>query len=172
MTRKFDKSKLPSRHATDASACGLRQAAAVAPGKIAAKAVKLPKYLVNRTAACSQVVPVFTSGGVVGLDGSFALDVVIVKVASMKKRQFSGSERRLSSKENAFPAFGSDKVTSGSVMATEWQSTAIRRTTGIAPPHNDQTDGLSNDADQVGPALRGTATHADGKAEVVCYADI
>jgi dihydroxy-acid dehydratase len=41
------------------------------------------------------------------------------------------------------------------------------------PPHNSyQSGALRKYADQVGPAVRGAVTHAGGKAEVVCYADI
>ena len=41
------------------------------------------------------------------------------------------------------------------------------------PPHNPYQSGvLRKFADQVGPAVKGAVTHAGGKAEVVCYADI
>ena len=41
------------------------------------------------------------------------------------------------------------------------------------PPHNPyQSGALRKYADQVGPAVKGAVTHAGGKAEVVCYADI
>jgi dihydroxy-acid dehydratase len=40
-------------------------------------------------------------------------------------------------------------------------------------PHNDyQTGALRKYAEQVGPAYKGAVTHAGGKAEIVCYADI
>ena len=41
------------------------------------------------------------------------------------------------------------------------------------PPHNSyQSGALRKYADQVGPAVKGAVTHAGGKAEIVCYADI
>ena len=41
------------------------------------------------------------------------------------------------------------------------------------PPHNPyQSGALRKYADQVGPASKGAVTHAGGKAEIVCYADI
>jgi dihydroxy-acid dehydratase len=47
-----------------------------------------------------------------------------------------------------------------------------RRKKWRAPPNNYQSGVLRKYADQVGPALKGAVTHAGGKAEVVCYADI
>ncbi len=47
-----------------------------------------------------------------------------------------------------------------------------RRKIWQAPPNNYQSGVLRKYADQVGPALKGAVTHAGGKAEVVCYADI
>jgi dihydroxy-acid dehydratase len=47
-----------------------------------------------------------------------------------------------------------------------------RRKSWKAPPNNYQTGALRKYADQVGPAVKGAVTHAGGKAEVVCYADI
>jgi dihydroxy-acid dehydratase len=48
-----------------------------------------------------------------------------------------------------------------------------RRRKAWAPPANAyQSGALRKYADQVGPARKGAVTHAGGKAEVVCYADI
>ena len=48
-----------------------------------------------------------------------------------------------------------------------------RRKAGWAPPPNPYQSGvLRKYANQVGPARKGAVTHAGGKAEVVCYADI
>lgn len=55
------------------------------------------------------------------------------------------------------------------LSATELQN---RRKAWVAPPNNYQSGALRKYADQVGPALKGAVTHAGGKAEVVCYADI
>lgn len=49
---------------------------------------------------------------------------------------------------------------------------ARRRETWKAPPNPYQSGALRKFADQVGPARYGAVTHAGGKAEVVCYADI
>jgi dihydroxy-acid dehydratase len=47
-----------------------------------------------------------------------------------------------------------------------------RRKTWKAPPNAYQSGALRKYASQVGPAVKGAVTHAGGKAEVVCYADI
>ena len=47
-----------------------------------------------------------------------------------------------------------------------------RRKSWKAPPNAYQSGVLRKYADQVGPAHKGAVTHAGGKAEVVCYADI
>ncbi len=49
---------------------------------------------------------------------------------------------------------------------------AERRKTWKLPPNPYQSGALKKFADQVGPARYGAVTHAGGKAEVVCYADI
>ena len=47
-----------------------------------------------------------------------------------------------------------------------------RRKAWKVPPNLYQSGALRKFADQVGPASKGAVTHAGGKAEVVCYADI
>ena len=47
-----------------------------------------------------------------------------------------------------------------------------RRAVWKAPPNMYQSGALRKFADQVGPARYGAVTHAGGKAEVHCYADI
>jgi dihydroxy-acid dehydratase len=47
-----------------------------------------------------------------------------------------------------------------------------RRKAWKAPPNGYQSGVLRKYADQVGPARKGAVTHAGGRAEVVCYADI
>ncbi len=49
---------------------------------------------------------------------------------------------------------------------------AERRKAWKAPPNGYQSGVLRKYADQVGPARKGAVTHAGGKAEIVCYADI
>lgn len=49
---------------------------------------------------------------------------------------------------------------------------ARRRETWKAPPNAYQSGAIRKFAEQVGPARYGAVTHAGGKAEVVCYADI
>ncbi len=55
------------------------------------------------------------------------------------------------------------------VDTTELES---RRKAWKAPANSYQSGVLRKYADQVGPARQGAVTHAGGKAEVVCYADI
>lgn len=47
-----------------------------------------------------------------------------------------------------------------------------RRKTWTLPPNMYQSGALRKFADQVGPARYGAVTHAGGKAEILCYADI
>ena len=47
-----------------------------------------------------------------------------------------------------------------------------RRKAWQLPANAYQTGAIRKFADQVGPASKGAVTHAGGKAEVVCYADI
>src|SRR5262245_19637752 len=49
---------------------------------------------------------------------------------------------------------------------------AKRRRAWEAPANPYQSGALRKYADQVGPARKGAVTHAGGKAEVICYADI
>jgi dihydroxy-acid dehydratase len=49
---------------------------------------------------------------------------------------------------------------------------AKRRKAWKAPANMYQSGALRKFADQVGPARYGAVTHAGGKAEVLCYADI
>jgi dihydroxy-acid dehydratase len=49
---------------------------------------------------------------------------------------------------------------------------AARRKAWTAPKNAYQTGAIRKYADQVGPARTGAVTHAGGKAEVSCYADI
>ncbi|MFV0296092.1 MAG: dihydroxy-acid dehydratase [Hyphomicrobiaceae bacterium] len=49
---------------------------------------------------------------------------------------------------------------------------AKRRAEWKVPPNMYQSGALRKFADQVGPARYGAVTHAGGKAEVICYADI
>jgi dihydroxy-acid dehydratase len=49
---------------------------------------------------------------------------------------------------------------------------AKRRLAWKVPANPYQSGALRKYADQVGPAQKGAVTHAGGKAEVVCYADI
>ena len=55
------------------------------------------------------------------------------------------------------------------VSAAELQA---RRKSWKLPPNPYQSGALKKFADQVGPARYGAVTHAGGKAEVICYADI
>jgi dihydroxy-acid dehydratase len=57
-------------------------------------------------------------------------------------------------------------------LEVDEQELAVRRKAWKAPPNPYQSGALRKFADQVGPARYGAVTHAGGKAEVHCYADI
>ena len=198
--------------------------------------------------------PILPTGGVVGLKGTLAPDGAIVKVAGMKKLQFSGPARCFDCEEEAFAAVEAHKISEGDVIVIRYEGPkggpgmremlsttaalygqgmgekvalitdgrfsgatrgfcighvgpeaaaggpiglikdgdiiaidadagtldlevsetelAERRKSWRAPPNPYQTGALRKYADQVGPALNGAVTHAGGKAEIACYADI
>jgi Dehydratase family len=181
MIRKFTKSGQPSH---PAKGLPIRVVKAVA------ESLKSVKINANQTLDCATAAPISAVGGVVGLKGSLAPEGAIVKVADMKRFQFSGPARRigpadcLDSADAAFAAVASDPSGSGAIFeilaiigACNSELSAavgfeIRRKAWTALPNNYQTGALRTYTDQVGPALQGAATYAGGKAEVVCYADI
>ncbi len=189
--------------------------------------------------------PLSPTGGVVGLKGTLAPDGAIVKVAGMKKLQFTGPARCFDCEEDAFRAVETGDIKTGEVIVIRYEgpkggpgmremlsTTAAlygrgmgeavalitdgrfsgatrgfcighvgpeaavggpialirdgdtiaidadnaeldsRRKNWRAPANAYQSGVLRKYADQVGPARQGAVTHAGGKAEVVCYADI
>jgi dihydroxy-acid dehydratase len=216
--------------------------------------LKNVKFNTNQKVVYPVSNPISPTGGVVGLKGSLAPDGAIVKVAGMKKLQFTGPARCFDREEDAFAAVEAGKIKDGEVLVIRYEgpkggpgmremlsTTAAlygrglgekvalitdgrfsgatrgfcighvgpeaaiggpialikdgdviridadkgtldldvptaeivkRRKAWKAPANPYQSGALRKYADQVGPALKGAVTHAGGKAEVVCYADI
>ncbi|MCB2073256.1 MAG: dihydroxy-acid dehydratase [Novosphingobium sp.] len=65
--------------------------------------------------------PLSPTGGVVGLKGTLAPDGAIVKVAGMKKLQFSGPARVFECEEDAFAAVEARKIAEGSVIIIRYE---------------------------------------------------
>ena len=65
--------------------------------------------------------PISKTGGVAGLKGTLAPDGAIVKVAGMKKLQFSGPARCFNSEEEAFAAVDSGKYEDGDVLIIRFE---------------------------------------------------
>ncbi len=65
--------------------------------------------------------PLSPSGGVVGLKGNLAPDGAIVKVANMKKLQFSGPARCFDREEDCFAAVNERKYKDGDVLVIRYE---------------------------------------------------
>ncbi|MEQ8805673.1 MAG: dihydroxy-acid dehydratase [Rhodospirillales bacterium] len=65
--------------------------------------------------------PITPTGGVVGLKGSLAPDGAIVKVAGMKKLQFTGTARCFDCEEDALKAVLSQQVKEGEVVVIRYE---------------------------------------------------
>jgi dihydroxy-acid dehydratase len=65
--------------------------------------------------------PLSPTGGVVGLKGSLAPDGAIVKVAGMKRLQFSGPARVFDCEEDAFAAVEDRQIAEGSVIVIRYE---------------------------------------------------
>jgi dihydroxy-acid dehydratase len=198
--------------------------------------------------------PITPTGGVVGLKGTLAPDGAIVKVAGLKKLQFSGPARIFNCEEEAFAAVDAGQYNDGDVIVVRYEGPiggpgmremlsttaalygqgagekvalitdgrfsggtrgfcighvgpeaavggpiglikdgdiisidAVKGTLDVelseaelaerkknwkAPANPYQSGAIRKYAQLVGPASKGAVTHAGGKAEVVCYADI
>jgi dihydroxy-acid dehydratase len=198
--------------------------------------------------------PITPTGGVVGLKGTLAPDGAIVKVAGLKKLQFSGPARIFECEEDAFAAVDAGQYNDGDVIVVRYEGPiggpgmremlsttaalygqgagenvalitdgrfsggtrgfcighvgpeaavggpiglikdgdiisidavkgtldvalseaelAERKKTWKAPANPYQSGAIRKYAQLVGPASKGAVTHAGGKAEVICYADI
>ena len=223
-------------------------------GKTIKENLKDVKFNTNQKVIYPVSKPLAPTGGVVGLKGTLAPDGAIVKVAGLKRLQFSGPARCFDCEEDAFAAVQSKKIKEGEVIVIRYEgpkggpgmremlsTTAAlyglgmgekvalitdgrfsggtrgfcighvgpeaavggpialvkdgdiiaidaekgtldlvvpktevekRRKAWQAPANPYQSGVLRKYADQVGPAVKGAVTHAGGKAEVVCYADI
>ena len=65
--------------------------------------------------------PITPTGGVVGLRGTLAPDGAIVKVAGMKRLQFTGTARVFDCEEDAFAAVEARNITEGSVVVIRYE---------------------------------------------------
>jgi len=65
--------------------------------------------------------PLSPTGGVVGLRGTLAPDGAIVKVAGMKRLQFTGTARVFDCEEDAFAAVEARNITEGSVVVIRYE---------------------------------------------------
>lgn len=65
--------------------------------------------------------PLSPTGGVVGLRGTLAPDGAIVKVAGMKRLQFTGTARVFDCEEDAFAAVEARNITEGSVIVIRYE---------------------------------------------------
>lgn len=65
--------------------------------------------------------PITPTGGVVGLRGTLAPDGAIVKVAGMKRLQFTGTARVFDCEEEAFAAVEARSITDGTVLVIRYE---------------------------------------------------
>ncbi|KQM88259.1 dihydroxy-acid dehydratase [Sphingomonas sp. Leaf23] len=65
--------------------------------------------------------PITPTGGVVGLRGTLAPDGAIVKVAGMKRLQFTGTARVFDCEEDAFAAVEQRSITDGTVLVIRYE---------------------------------------------------
>ena len=65
--------------------------------------------------------PITPTGGVVGLRGTLAPDGAIVKVAGMKRLQFTGTARVFDCEEDAFAAVEARSITDGTVIVIRYE---------------------------------------------------
>jgi dihydroxyacid dehydratase/phosphogluconate dehydratase len=127
--------------------------------------------------------PISGMGGVVGLKGLPAPEGAIVMVAEMKTPTLKGLARCVDREQDAFVAVEAGKIKSGNMISNEAAQGTLdidapkieleqRRKASMAPNNPYTTGALRKYADQMGPAVTGAVTHAGGKAERVCFADI
>ncbi len=65
--------------------------------------------------------PITPTGGVVGLRGSLAPDGAIVKVAGMKRLQFTGTAKVFEREEDAFAAVEAQQIVEGDVVVIRYE---------------------------------------------------
>lgn len=124
------------------------------------------------------------TGGVVGLEGSFAPKGAVVKVTGMSNLKLAGSARRFDRAESACEAIP-ERIDSVRVQGGESDQVpgrhnaklsdvglANRKTGGMRPATYQTSGALQKYARQVGTALAAAASHSGGARETYCYADI
>jgi dihydroxy-acid dehydratase len=90
-------------------------------GKTIKDNLKGVKFNTNQKVVYPVSNPITPTGGVVGLKGSLAPDGAIVKVAGMKRLQFSGPARCFNREEDAFAAVEAGKIKKGEVIVIRYE---------------------------------------------------
>lgn len=117
-------------------------------GKTIVQNLENVKFNENQKVVFSVSKAISTRGGVVALKSSPAPEGVIAKVARMNTLQFSDPARIFDCEEDCFRAIETRDDKTGEILVIGYDAP-----TGV-------------------PARKDVLTHAVGKAEVVCYADI
>ncbi len=90
-------------------------------GKTMAENLESVKFNENQKVVYPVSRPLSPTGGVVGLKGSLAPDGAIVKVAGLKKLQFSGPARVFECEEDAFAAVSAGAFKEGEVLVIRYE---------------------------------------------------
>lgn len=90
-------------------------------GKTIAENLKDVKFPENQDVIRTTSNPITPTGGVVGLRGNLAPEGAIVKVAGMKKLQFTGPARCFDSEEQAFAAVEKREYKEGEVLVIRYE---------------------------------------------------
>jgi dihydroxy-acid dehydratase len=92
-----------------------------ATGKTLAENLKGVKFPKNQSVVMPVAKPLSTTGGVVGLKGNLAPDGSIVKIAGLKKLQFSGPARVFDCEEDALAAVLKRQIKEGEVVVIRYE---------------------------------------------------
>jgi dihydroxy-acid dehydratase len=90
-------------------------------GKTQAENLRSIKFPKDQKVVYRVKTPLSTTGGVVGLKGNLAPEGAIVKVAGMKKLQFSGPARVFDREEDALTAVLTQKVKMGDIIVIRYE---------------------------------------------------
>jgi dihydroxy-acid dehydratase len=90
-------------------------------GKTVAENLRRVKFPTDQKVVYRVKTPLSKTGGVVGLKGNLAPDGAIVKIAGMKKLQFSGPARVFDREEDALTAVLTQKVKMGDVIVIRYE---------------------------------------------------
>ncbi len=90
-------------------------------GKTMAENLEKVTFNTNQKVVYPVSNPISPTGGVVGLKGSLAPDGAIVKVAGLKKLQFSGPARVFECEEDAFAAVSAGNFKEGEVLVIRYE---------------------------------------------------